>query len=254
MAPARSASAVPCRFRRRPGSPNNMKLRPLGANCCWFLASDRDHRLPWPIRSCCVHCRASDQRNWNPKGAWRSHPRHRAAARLAVQPTGHSSKCDCLADRLVANARLAEHVDVRIPLGVRAFHCVAAAIALGIAIATVIGQRRQGRSRQSDPRSQVRVAMTNRSGSFRSHFQKALTQIERKWRPEPESNRRARICSPLRNHSAIGPGEASAFPRASLAVKPRRFALGLSMNGGWPARALPDMRRSSLNSRCIIGI
>src|SRR3954471_22155359 len=25
------------------------------------------------------------------------------------------------------------------------------------------------------------------------------------WRPEPESNRRARICSPLRNHSAIGP-------------------------------------------------
>ena len=27
----------------------------------------------------------------------------------------------------------------------------------------------------------------------------------RKWRPEPESNRRARICSPLRHHSAIGP-------------------------------------------------
>jgi YD repeat-containing protein len=25
------------------------------------------------------------------------------------------------------------------------------------------------------------------------------------WRPEPESNRRARICSPLRHHSAIGP-------------------------------------------------
>src|SRR4051794_20471606 len=31
------------------------------------------------------------------------------------------------------------------------------------------------------------------------------------WRPEPESNRRARICSPLRNHSAIGPGRAHAF-------------------------------------------
>src|SRR4051812_10143559 len=30
----------------------------------------------------------------------------------------------------------------------------------------------------------------------------------RKWRPEPESNRRARICSPLRNHSAIGPPRA----------------------------------------------
>src|SRR5690606_1038305 len=25
------------------------------------------------------------------------------------------------------------------------------------------------------------------------------------WRPEPESNRRIRICSPLRHHSAIGP-------------------------------------------------
>ena len=25
------------------------------------------------------------------------------------------------------------------------------------------------------------------------------------WRPEPESNRRKRICSPVRNHSAIGP-------------------------------------------------
>src|SRR3954454_4103458 len=47
------------------------------------------------------------------------------------------------------------------------------------------------------------------------------------WRPEPESNRRARICSPLRNHSAIGPprakwaglawlstGAALAFPHA----------------------------------------
>ncbi len=31
------------------------------------------------------------------------------------------------------------------------------------------------------------------------------SQHLRVWRPEPESNRRARICSPLRNHSAIGP-------------------------------------------------
>ena len=30
-------------------------------------------------------------------------------------------------------------------------------------------------------------------------------KYDAKWRPEPESNRRARICSPLRNHSAIGP-------------------------------------------------
>jgi protein-L-isoaspartate(D-aspartate) O-methyltransferase len=37
-----------------------------------------------------------------------------------------------------------------------------------------------------------------------------------KWRPEPESNRRARICSPLRNHSAIGPRvdlESGALPQ-----------------------------------------
>ena len=41
------------------------------------------------------------------------------------------------------------------------------------------------------------------------------------WRPEPESNRRARICSPLRNHSAIGPprGEMVGF---GLAVNRRR--------------------------------
>ena len=38
------------------------------------------------------------------------------------------------------------------------------------------------------------------------------------WRPEPESNRRARICSPLRNHSAIGP-DAEPFPGFSKMVK-----------------------------------
>lgn len=32
-----------------------------------------------------------------------------------------------------------------------------------------------------------------------------LQRLAYSWRPEPESNRRARICSPLRNHSAIGP-------------------------------------------------
>ena len=29
--------------------------------------------------------------------------------------------------------------------------------------------------------------------------------LEKWWRPGPESNRRARICSPLRHHSATGP-------------------------------------------------
>ncbi len=40
------------------------------------------------------------------------------------------------------------------------------------------------------------------------------------WRPEPESNRRARICSPLRNHSAIGPP--SAHVRGGLPSVNRR--------------------------------
>ncbi len=38
------------------------------------------------------------------------------------------------------------------------------------------------------------------------------------WRPEPESNRRARICSPLRNHSAIGPKERGGALVASFAL------------------------------------
>ena len=44
------------------------------------------------------------------------------------------------------------------------------------------------------------------------------------WRPEPESNRRARICSPLRHHSAIGPSNAvSARPYPSQPPSARRF-------------------------------
>jgi hypothetical protein len=66
------------------------------------------------------------------------------------------------------------------------------------------------------------------------------------WRPEPESNRRARICSPLRNHSAIGP-EVRLWREPRSPVKPAwraatgkgRFTVAppnpaqLSMNGGW---------------------
>ena len=90
-----------------------------------------------------------------------------------------------------------------------------------------------------------------------------------RWRPEPESNRRARICSPLRNHSAIGPG-AEPFGELARSVKSgSRGALQwggsspviqpgaanaarLSMNGGWRTRARPIL--SSLNFRCISGI
>src|ERR671917_440467 len=52
---------------------------------------------------------------------------------------------------------------------------------------------------------------------------------ECKWRPEPESNRRARICSPLRNHSAIGPRDA--FPRLACNGQVRS-------GQGWLTRSL----------------
>jgi hypothetical protein len=45
-----------------------------------------------------------------------------------------------------------------------------------------------------------------------------MLQTHKKWRPEPESNRRARICSPLRHHSAIGPLKAKMLDTASLHV------------------------------------
>ena len=64
--------------------------------------------------------------------------------------------------------------------------------------------------------------------------------VQGKWRPEPESNRRARICSPLRNHSAIGPEERDALWRASaLAVNPRLPFIGRSMNDGWRGSRVP---------------
>jgi|GEM_PF-4099193 hypothetical protein len=45
-----------------------------------------------------------------------------------------------------------------------------------------------------------------------------LNMHHNSWRPEPESNRRARICSPLRHHSAIGPLESKMLDAASLHV------------------------------------
>ena len=49
----------------------------------------------------------------------------------------------------------------------------------------------------------ARKARRRRAGGAEAG--RCLDSSEREWRPEPESNRRARICSPLRNHSAIGP-------------------------------------------------
>ena len=85
------------------------------------------------------------------------------------------------------------------------------------------------------------------------------------WRPEPESNRRARICSPLRNHSAIGPGNGGAFVVSfASGSSPNASSVHLSMNGSWrgfrpfiygllPA-APSAVAEFSLNFRCVSGI
>jgi hypothetical protein len=85
------------------------------------------------------------------------------------------------------------------------------------------------------------------------------------WRPEPESNRRARICSPLRNHSAIGPGNGGAFVVSfASGSTPNASSVHLSMNGSW--RGFPPLIYGllvsgtigcadfSLNFRCVSGI
>jgi hypothetical protein len=40
------------------------------------------------------------------------------------------------------------------------------------------------------------------------------------WRPDPESNRGARICNPLRHHSAIGPKRGRELLRFAGKVNP----------------------------------
>ena len=78
------------------------------------------------------------------------------------------------------------------------------------------------------------------------------------WRPEPESNRRARICSPLRNHSAIGP-EATPFPGFSKMVKPaepvarpiHQFALRFDQRPFAPLALRPWADNTALHPRCI---
>ncbi len=90
------------------------------------------------------------------------------------------------------------------------------------------------------------------------------------WRPEPESNRRARICSPLRNHSAIGPGgeprrrrHATPLPRGSRRGQPQAdcrlsfdegrlaFREGADMSG---SRRSVRAAQATLNLKCISGI
>ena len=49
------------------------------------------------------------------------------------------------------------------------------------------------------------------------------TSAERFWRPDPESNRGARICNPLRHHSAIGPERGRELLRFAAKVNPKLY-------------------------------
>ena len=66
----------------------------------------------------------------------------------------------------------------------------------------------------------------------------------RNWRPEPESNRRAGICSPLRNHSAIGPlGVARHWRERGRRVK-ADFRRTVCLNAWRPSRGTINTCRS----------
>ena len=62
-------------------------------------------------------------------------------------------------------------------------------------------------------------AESRRTGPSQAPLTAETGSGETGWRPEPESNRRARICSPLRNHSAIGPRRG--FVRVGRWCQPR---------------------------------
>src|SRR5438105_4557578 len=73
----------------------------------------------------------------------------------------------------------------------------------------------------------------------------------RGWRPEPESNRRARICSPLRNHSAIGPEELGGALVASFALGSSpcgrsRAAHPVSCGSPWKPHSRPSFDERQL--------
>ena len=67
------------------------------------------------------------------------------------------------------------------------------------------------------------------------------------WRPEPESNRRTRICSPLRHHSAIGPRPPFQAGSGPLAIP---WPQG---NRNSPAFCSLGFRNGTLDARRAIG-
>jgi hypothetical protein len=66
-----------------------------------------------------------------------------------------------------------------------------------------------------------------------------------RWRPRPESNRGARICSPLRNHSATRPSRLLSVNAPLLSRRLSHFVKeGLSyINGAARRKTISDMRR-----------
>jgi hypothetical protein len=105
--------------------------------------------------------------------------------------------------------------------------------------------RLQGRERDSNPL--IRVCKFDIWLLFPRHL---------RWRPEPESNRRARICSPLRNHSAIGPparkcvgsGRKSTGGPAGFAVRARTPVSAFGRGG--PADLAGRPRRVCWHASC----
>ncbi len=80
---------------------------------------------------------------------------------------------------------------------------------MGIATATAAGDF-------CSPRLQHRKHDDRNRSAAQRQIEQFLRQMRREWRPEPESNRRARICSPLRNHSAIGPWGSCRLPTVGM--------------------------------------
>ena len=104
-----------------------------------FSLARGDHRLPWPVRPRRLHRRAANQGDRHSQGARRANARHRPTARLAIQPPGHHRQHHRLAGRLVADARLVERVRPAHRADPDPIRHRRRPIALGIAIATVVG-------------------------------------------------------------------------------------------------------------------
>ena len=77
-----------------------------------------------------------------------------------------------------------------------------------------------------------------------------LTWIWKFWRPEPESNRRIRICSPLRHHSAIGPPPAQMGGIGLAVNRPRARLPAMHAAANWAGRALKPVLDFALPPRC----